>query len=73
MSAGLVFLSWARSGLGAGAGPVDPLQGPLVARSTSTLGVTVNQRAERTVTARIYGPGDVTGVDHAQVVRTDMR
>src|SRR5688500_7884343 len=71
MSAGLVFLSWARSGLGAGAGLPDTLRGPLAARNTSTLGITVNQRAEQTVTARLYGPGDVTGIDPRQVIRTE--
>lgn len=71
MSAGLLFLGWARQGLGAGVTGTDPLTAPLPVRSVVELGVRLNQRATQKVKARLYGPGDVTGIDPRQVIRTD--
>lgn len=67
----LAFLSWARAGLGGGHGVVDPLSGDLPAAARIALGYRVNTRAERTLSARVHGPGDVTALDARQVVRTD--
>ncbi|OLR92889.1 hypothetical protein [Actinokineospora bangkokensis] len=66
---GLTFLSWVREGLAADGGAVDQLTGPLPGRSVVTLLPRVNDRAEVPVTAQVYGAGDVTGIDPAQVLR----
>ena len=71
MSGGLLFLSWVRQGLAPAAGQADPLEGPLTLRRDVIIGVRVNQRARQELTARLYGPGDVTGIDPRQVIRTD--
>ena len=66
---GLTFLSWVREGLAADGGDADPLTGPLPAHATVTLHPRVNDRPELSVPTRLYGPGDVTGIDPGQVVR----
>lgn len=70
-TAGLVFLSWVRTGLGATVAGVDPLTGPIAARGAVTVAVRLNERPEQQLTARIHGPGDVTGLDARQIIRTD--
>ncbi|WP_406723869.1 hypothetical protein WJ438_03205 [Streptomyces sp. GD-15H] len=69
MTGGLTFLSWVREGLGADGGAPDPLSGALPARTTVTLHPRVNTRDELTVPARLFGPGDVTGIDPRQVLQ----
>ncbi|PWW63097.1 hypothetical protein [Actinokineospora spheciospongiae] len=66
---GLTFLSWVREGLAADGGDADPLAGPLPAHATVTLHPRLNDRPELSIPTRLYGPGDVTGVDPQQVVR----
>ncbi|MET9479623.1 DUF3892 domain-containing protein [Streptomyces sp. NPDC006638] len=70
MTGGLTFLSWVREGLAATGVADDPLTGPLPARTTLTLHPRVNERPERTVRTRLYGPGDITALDPAQILRT---
>ncbi|MFC0506523.1 FG-GAP-like repeat-containing protein [Micromonospora costi] len=71
MSVGLHFLGWARQGLVAGHTTPDTLTTPLPADGTIEAAVRVNQRPEKGVKVRLYGPGDVTGIDPRQVIRTD--
>ncbi|MDC3984477.1 hypothetical protein [Polyangium jinanense] len=68
---GLTFLSWARVGPQLDASVTDPLTGPLPAHGALRIGVRLNERAEVQLPARLYGPGDVTGLDPRQVIRTD--
>ncbi|MEU9337225.1 hypothetical protein AB0D49_29375 [Streptomyces sp. NPDC048290] len=66
---GLTFLSWTREGLAAAGGTPDPTTGPMPARTTVTLRPRLTGRAPVDVTARLLGPGDVTGLDPAQILR----
>ncbi|GII97468.1 FG-GAP repeat domain-containing protein [Sinosporangium siamense] len=75
MSGGLRFLPWVRDGVAAGLGR----SGPLViatppARATVTVGVTVHGGPtgpfSPTTKAVLHGPGDVTGLDPRQIIRT---
>ena len=67
---GLTFLSWVREGLAAAGGEADPLTRPMPARTTLTLRPRLKDRAPVEVTARLLGPGDVTALDPAQILRT---
>lgn len=66
---GLTFLSWVREGLAAAGGAVDATAGVMPARTTVTLRPRLTGREAVAVTARLLGPGDVTGLDPAQVIR----
>jgi hypothetical protein len=75
-SAGLVFLSWVRDGLAAGLTPGSPTPGSI------KIGVEIAPQDETgsqltpfssVVTARLYGPGDVTGFDENQIIRIEPR
>ncbi|KOT34851.1 hypothetical protein ADK41_25740 [Streptomyces caelestis] len=67
---GLTFLSWVREGLAAAGGAVDATAGPMVSRTTLTLRPKLLDREAVAVFARLLGPGDVTGLDTAQVLRS---
>ncbi|MEV0726182.1 FG-GAP-like repeat-containing protein [Micromonospora purpureochromogenes] len=69
----LAFLSWTRTGIAAGEAAPDPLTGDLPTGTPVELAVTVNTRTPQPLTARLYGPGDVTGLDTRQIIRTDPR
>ncbi|MBM0257123.1 hypothetical protein [Micromonospora sp. 4G55] len=69
----LAFLSWTRSGIAAGGAALDPLTGNLPVGAPVDLAVTVNTRTPQRLAARLYGPGDVTGLDTRQIIRTDPR
>jgi hypothetical protein len=49
----------------------DTLAAGLPARVTMQVKLVINHTNSTEVTARIYGPGDVTGIDPGQIVRTD--
>ncbi|KQR77321.1 hypothetical protein ASF98_21475 [Arthrobacter sp. Leaf337] len=68
---GLTFLSWARAGVQLDAAEEDPLTGALPGRGALTIGLRINERPEVVLPARLYGPGDVTGLDTRQVVRVE--
>ncbi|WP_034594562.1 hypothetical protein [Hamadaea tsunoensis] len=65
------LLSWVRDGLAGRLTEVDPGSGPVPARATLATGLTVNGAAVTGPRLALHGPGDVTGVDPRQVVRTD--
>jgi hypothetical protein len=69
--ANYVFLPWVRQGLAAGIEVVDSLTAspPGVASVPVTLRVNDSEDVRREL--RLYGPGDVTGIDPAQVVRRE--
>ncbi|GAA3480670.1 hypothetical protein [Streptomyces yanii] len=72
MTTGYRFFSWSRQGLAAGipAGPQGSEGGRAVL--PVTLGVTKNGQADSVdVKLRLYGPGDVLGIDVRQIIRRD--
>src|SRR5438477_3606739 len=66
------FLAWTRRGLGAMAATADTF-GDLPGRAPVRVALTVSSLAEQSFDLRLYGPGDVIGVDPRLVVRTDPR
>ena len=68
--ANYVFLPWVRQGAAAG------IQTPETT-ATGVVSVTVNLRInevpEVQQSVRLYGPGDVTGIDQQQIIRTEPR
>jgi hypothetical protein len=68
----VTLLPWVRQGVTAGALPVETLGDTLKSRASLDVGLRVNADTVG-VKARLYGPGDVTGIDARQIVRTDPR
>jgi hypothetical protein len=71
-SANYVFLPWARQGAASGIQTPDMSANQRGVVSV-TVGLRVNDTAPVERQVRLYGPGDVTGIDPRQVVRTDPR
>jgi len=71
-SANYVFLPWARQGAAAGIKTTDktPEQGAVV---SVTVNLRVNSDPGFQQTVRLYGPGDVIGIDQQQIVRLEPR
>ncbi len=71
-SANYLFLPWVRQGAAAGIQTID-----MSANQAGAVSVTVNLRINATPPlqqrVRLYGPGDVTGIDQQQIVRTEPR
>jgi len=71
-SANYLFLPWVRQGAAAGIKTVDMTPNlPGVVSITAELRVNDNPPLQHQV--RLYGPGDVTGIDTHQVIRTEPR
>jgi hypothetical protein len=84
LAAGLMFLSWYRTGLGAAVQAPStgaPLDTAPPAAVTATVDVkvgdpdnpgdtTAGKSATGTLQVRLHAPGDVTGLDTAQIIRT---
>ena len=68
----ITLLPWVRQGATTGSLPVDTLTETLNASVTVRVDVNVNSDTAG-VNARLYGPGDVVGIDARQIVRTDPR
>lgn len=66
----LVFLPWARRG-GALDLPEDVRDGHPASQASATAEVRVNGAGPASVSVRLLGPGDVTGLAPQQVIRTD--
>ncbi len=75
MSVTPTFLPWLRQGLARGIAGPDPRSGPLALRPSIEASVTVEDSLGGQETATnpltILGPGDVTGIDRAQIVRRE--
>ncbi len=72
-SANYVFLPWVRQGAASGIQAPDTL-GPDQAGVVSvTVSLRVNNADAASRQVRLYGPGDVTGIDPQQIVRTEPR
>lgn len=71
------FLPWVRRGLAAAHATPDPLHAPLPAHPDVSLGVRVAQRANPDdrvpINLRIFGAGDIIGIDTRLIVRTEPR
>lgn len=77
MSNGLLarysFLPWSRQGIASLLANPDPLDDGVAARISLPVRLVVNDARNVDVTLRLYGPGDVIGLDSRQVVRTEPR
>lgn len=62
------FLPWLRCGVAAAIPTVDSLESDTPSRATLPVVLGVNER-EVPIKARVYGPGDVVGLDSRQVAR----
>ncbi len=71
MNVSYQFLPWARAGAAGGITRTDTLDASLPARVELPVSLRVNQRADVDVALSVLGPGDVTGIDTLQIVRTD--
>jgi hypothetical protein len=72
MSAGYRFFAWSRQGLAAGIAAATPGNGTGRAALPVTLGVTKSGQPDSvSVQLRLYGPGDVIGIDPRQIIRMD--
>ncbi len=70
-SANYVFLPWVRQGAASGIQTADMSAGQAGAVSVIVKLLVNDEDVQRPV--RLYGPGDVTGIDPRQVVRTEPR
>lgn len=71
MTARLHFLAYVRQGLAAAGTSPDPIDRDIPVRQPVTVGVRLAGRAERSFGVRLYGPGDVRGIDNRQVIRVE--
>jgi hypothetical protein len=69
--AGVIFLPWLRQGLAARIATPDPLTTPLPAQAPLGVTLGVNNVDAASVGVRLFGAGDVIGIDPRQVVRTE--
>jgi hypothetical protein len=70
-TADLVFLPWLREGAAGAINFPDTLGSGQPSSATATIALEVNATPGPSVNVRLMGPGDVTGLDPRQVVRTD--
>ena len=70
-----VFLPYIRRGLSQSVGVADPLSGPLPSRASVTATVdlvdSTGATASSSTTRSLAGPGDVRGIDEAQILRRE--
>jgi len=71
MSTRYQFVPWTRRGAASGIVRTDPLAASIPARVALPVNLRVNDRVEVDVELALYGPGDVTGLDTLQIVRSD--
>ncbi|HEU0294578.1 MAG TPA: hypothetical protein VFR47_17695 [Anaerolineales bacterium] len=67
------FLPWSRQAIAGLLTNPDPLNGSLNARISLPVRLQVNAAHNIDLTLRLYGPGDVVGLDPRQVIRTEPR
>src|SRR5262245_11085146 len=72
-SANYVFLPWVRQGAAAGIQAIDTLNDSPAGAVSVPVKLRVNNTADIERKLRLYGPGDVTGIDPHQVIRTEPR
>ena len=69
--AAYAFLPWVQGGVGRAIAAADEPGAALTARVTLPVSVHVDGAGDVPAAVRLYGPGDVTGLDPAQIVRCD--
>jgi hypothetical protein len=69
--AAYTFLPWVQGGVGRSIAAADDPGVALTARVTLPVIVHVDGAGDAQAAVRLYGPGDVTGLDPAQIVRCD--
>ena len=72
-SANYVFLPWVRQGAASGIQTPDSLGANQAGVVSVPVKLRINNSDDIDRQVRLYGPGDVTGIDPQQVVRTDPR
>ncbi|MDP9438471.1 MAG: hypothetical protein M3P49_06980 [Actinomycetota bacterium] len=65
------YLPWVRQGIAGAIETADTRDPTMASRVKLDAAVHLNQGDPVTMTVRLYGPGDVTGFDAREVVRTD--
>jgi hypothetical protein len=73
MSAAYTFLPWVQEGLARAIPVADEPGAALAGQVTLPVTLQVDGAGDVGMDVRLYGPGDVTGLDPRQVVRTDPR
>jgi hypothetical protein len=69
--AAYTFLPWVQGGVARSIAAADDPGAALTARVTLPVMVHVDGAGDVPATVRLYGPGDITGLDPAQIVRCD--
>src|SRR6185503_20886627 len=72
-SANYVFLPWVRQGAAAGIQTLDSLSKDQAGVVSVPVNLQINSGNDIDRRVRLFGPGDVTGIDPQQVVRTEPR
>lgn len=74
-SANYVFLPWVRQGAAAGIQRPDSLGADQAGIASAAVKLRINNTADNDIErqVRLYGPGDITGIDTQQVIRTEPR
>ncbi len=70
-SANYVFLPWVRQGAASGIQTLDSLSANQAGVVSVSVKLRVNNTDDIDRQVRLYGPGDITGIDPQQVVRTE--
>ena len=65
------FYSWLRQGLLAGLSGPGASSQPTAGRLSLPVRLRVNDRAPIDVNVQLYGPGDITGLDAREIIRTE--
>jgi hypothetical protein len=73
MSAVYTFLPWVQEGLARAIPVADEPGAALAGKVTLPVKLQIDGAGDVAMDVRLYGPGDVTGLDPKQVVRTDPR
>src|ERR1044071_1164591 len=72
-SANYVFLPWVRQGAAAGIKTTDTIAAEQKAVVSVTVNLSINQQPLMAQPVRLYGPGDVIGIDQQQIIRMEPR
>jgi len=67
------FIPWVKTGTGAGVSIADPLDDSPASRVGLPVTLRVNDRHDAPLNLRLFGPGDVVGIDPQQVIRVEPR
>jgi hypothetical protein len=67
------FLPWAKAGTGSVVAAEETLSDTAPARIRVPVTLRINNRHDASVRLRLFGPADITGIDHRQIVRVEPR